>query len=207
MTASGASAGPSTWMRSSIGAMAASLRAKPSAVGRSPAEMIRLASLQIPDAAALLSPGTADHLVEQLERPLGGARIAIAEAQIRIDHADQIEPRKIMPLRHQLRADDDIDAAFRDFVQLAAHGLDRGDEVTRQHHGPRIRKQRGRLFLQALDAGADGDQGFLGLAMRADVRARHREAAMVTDQTLTKPVIHQPGVADGAGKAVTAGAA
>ena len=112
-----------------------------------------------------------------------------------------------MSLRHQLRADDDVDAAFGDFVQLAAHGLDRGDEIARQHHGARIRKQRGRLFLQALDAGADRDQRFLGLAMRADVRPRHREAAMVTDQALAKSMIHQPGVADGAGKAMAAGAA
>ena len=76
--------------------------------------------LQIADAAALLAAGAADHLVEQLERAFGGARIAIAQAQIGIDHADQIEPRKIMPLRHQLRADDDVDAAFRDLVQFAS---------------------------------------------------------------------------------------
>ena len=163
--------------------------------------------LQVADAAALIAPRTPDHLVEQLERPLGGARIAIAEAQIRIDHANQIEPRKIMAFGHQLRADDDVDAAFRDFVELAAHGLDRGDEIARQHHGARIRKQRSRLFLQALDAGADRDQRFLGLAMRADVRPRHREAAMVTDQTLAKTMIHQPCVADGALKAMAAGAA
>src|SRR2546426_3840049 len=53
---------------------------------------------QVADTAALIAPRTPDHLVEQLERPLGGARIAIAEAQIRIDHADQIEPRKVMAL-------------------------------------------------------------------------------------------------------------
>ena len=51
--------------------------------------------LQIADAAALIAPGTPDHLVEQLEGPLGGARIAIAEAEIGIDDADQIEPREI----------------------------------------------------------------------------------------------------------------
>ena len=112
-----------------------------------------------------------------------------------------------MSLRHQLRADDDVDAAFRDLVQLAAHGLDRGDQVARQHHGARLRKQRSGLFLQALDARADRDQRFLGRAMRADVRARHREAAMVTDQALAKAVIDQPGVADGAGEAMPAGPA
>src|SRR6202020_1145086 len=47
----------------------------------------------------------------------------------------------------------------------------------------------------------------LGLAMRADLRARHREAAMGADQPLAKAVVDQPGVADGAGKAVPAGPA
>ena len=245
MTASGASAGPSTWMRSSIGAIGGELarkafRGRAVAGGNDqagePAErriagafaridlagierlavagdqrlhhgMFGLMGLQIADAAALIAAGAADHLVEQLKRPLGGARIAIAEAEIRIDDADQIEPREIMPLRHQLGADDDVDAAFGDFVELAAHGLDRGDQVARQHHGARLRKQRGRFFLQTLDAGADRDQRFFGRAMRADVRARHREAAMVTDQPLAKAVIDQPGVADRAGKAMPAGAA
>ena len=163
--------------------------------------------LQIADAAALVAAGAADHLVEQLKGPLGGARIAVAEAEIGIDHADQIEPRKIMALGHQLRADDDVDAAFGDLVQLAAHGLDRGDEIARQHHGARVGEQRRRLFLQALDAGADRDQRFLRRAVRADMRARHREAAMMADQALAKTVIDQPGIADGAGEAMAAGAA
>src|ERR1043166_5309044 len=119
MTASGASAGPSTWIRSSSGATAASLRAKLSA-GRDgeaaePAKrpiagafalldfagvkrlaivrgqrlhhgMLGLVRLQIADAAALLAAGAADHLIEQLERPLGGARIAIVQAEIGVDH-------------------------------------------------------------------------------------------------------------------------
>ena len=112
-----------------------------------------------------------------------------------------------MPLRHQLGADDDIDAAFRDFIEFAAHGFDRGDQVARQHHGARVRKQLRRFLLQAFDAGTDGRQRFLGRAMRADVRARHREAAMVTDQPLAKTMVHQPGVADRAGEAMSAGAA
>src|ERR1700723_454006 len=43
--------------------------------------------------------------------------------------------------------------------------------------------------------------------MRTDLRPRHREAAMVTDQALAKAVIDQPGVADSAGKAMPAGPA
>ena len=65
----------------------------------------------------------------------------------------------------------------------------------------------GGFLLQALDAGADRDQRLLGLAMRTDMRARHREAAMMADQPLAKAMIDQPGIADGAGKAMPAGAA
>src|SRR5262249_29901408 len=39
------------------------------------------------------------------------------------------------------------------------------------------------------------------------MRARHREAAVMADETLAKPVIDQPGIADRAGKTVAAGAA
>ena len=86
-------------------------------------------TVRLADATALVTPGAADHLVEQLKRPLGGARIAIAQAEIGIDDADQIEPREMMPLRHQLGADDDIDAALGYFVEFTTHGLDRGDQV------------------------------------------------------------------------------
>jgi len=40
--------------------------------------MFGLVRLQIAYAAALIAAGAADHLIKQLERPLGGARIAIA---------------------------------------------------------------------------------------------------------------------------------
>ena len=70
--------------------------------------------LQVADAVAFVAAGAADHLMQQLERALGGARIAGAETEIGIDHADEIEPRKMVPLGDKLRADDDVDAAFRD---------------------------------------------------------------------------------------------
>src|SRR5207248_2997613 len=54
--------------------------------------MIGLVRLEIADAAALLATGTADHLVEQLPGAFRRARIAVPEAQIRIDHADQTAP-------------------------------------------------------------------------------------------------------------------
>ena len=45
--------------------------------------------LQKTDAASFLASRAADHLVQQLERALGRARIGIAEAEVRIDDADK----------------------------------------------------------------------------------------------------------------------
>src|SRR6202008_2741530 len=53
----------------------------------------------------------------------------------------------------------------------------------------------------------DCDKRFLRRAVRADMRTRHREAAVMADQALAKTVIDQPGIADGAGEAMAAGAA
>ena len=112
-----------------------------------------------------------------------------------------------MALRHQLGADDDVDPPLRDLVQFGAHGLDRGDQIARQHHGARIRKQLGGLLLQALDPGADRDQRLFRSTVRTDMRTRHREAAVMADQALAKAVIDQPGVADRAGETMPAGPA
>src|SRR6185312_10317620 len=51
------------------------------------------------------------------------------------------------------------------------------------------------------------NQGFLCRAIRTGRRARHREAAVMADQALAEAVIDQPGVADRAGEAVSAGPA
>ena len=79
--------------------------------------MLRLVSLQVADTSALIAPGAPDHLIEQLERSLGRARIAIAEPEIGVDDADQIEPRKVVALRDELGSDDDVDPAFGDYVR------------------------------------------------------------------------------------------
>ena len=146
-------------------------------------------------AAALLAPGAADHLMQQLERALGRARIAVAQAEVGIDDADQIELREMMALGDELRADDDVEAALRDVVELRAQPLDRLDQIARQHQDARLRKQLGRLLLQPLDAGADGGEAFGGVAIRTFRRRRHGEAAMMADQPPLEAVIDQPGVA------------
>jgi hypothetical protein len=52
--------------------------------------MFGLMGLQIADTTALIAPGAADHLVQELPGAFRGTRIAIAEAEIGINHTDQI---------------------------------------------------------------------------------------------------------------------
>ena len=112
--------------------------------------------LQVAAADAGVAPGAADHLMQELERALGGARIAVGEAEVGIDDADEVELGEVMALGDELRADDDVEAALRDVVQLLAQPVDRGDEVAREHQHPRLREQLAHLLLQPLDARADG---------------------------------------------------
>ena len=99
--------------------------------------------------------------MQQLERALGGARIAVGEAEIGIDNADQIELGEMVALGDELRADDDVEAALRHVVELLAQPLDGFDQIARQHQDARAGKQLGRLLLQPLDAGTDRDEAVL----------------------------------------------
>ena len=111
--------------------------------------------LQEADALAFLAAGATDDLMQKLERALGGARIAVGEAKIGVDDADQIELREMVPLGDELRADDDVEAALRDVVELLAQPLHRLHEIAGEHQDARFREQLRRLLLQPLDAGTD----------------------------------------------------
>src|ERR1700733_3522647 len=52
--------------------------------------MVGLSGLQEAAADAGIAAGAADDLMQQLEGALGGARVAVAQAQIAIDHADEV---------------------------------------------------------------------------------------------------------------------
>ena len=169
--------------------------------------MLGLVRLQIAVAAPLLAAGAADHLMQQLERALGRARIAVGKTQIGVDDADEIELGKMMTLGDELRADDDVEAALRHVVQFLPQPLHGVDQIARQHQDAGAGKQLGRLLLQPLDAGTDRDEAALRLALRALLGRRHRVAAVVADQPPLEAVIDQPGVAVRTGHAVTAGVA
>ncbi len=169
--------------------------------------MLGLVRLQEAYTAALLAPGAADHLMQQLEGALGRARVAVAEAEIGIDDADQIELGKVMALGHQLRADHQIETPLRHVVELGAQPLDRFDQIARQYENARAGKQLGRLVLEPLHARPDGREAFGRVAVRAFGRRRHGEAAVMADEAAAEAVIDQPGVAIRALQAEAAGAA
>ena len=145
--------------------------------------------------------------MQKLEGALGGAWVAVAETEIGIDDADQIELGKMMTFGDQLGADHDIEFALRDVVELAAQTLDRFDQIAGENERARAGKKLGRLLLQPLDAGADRDEAFGRLTFRALRRQRRREAAQVTDQPPLEAVIDQPAIAIRAMHAMAAGAA
>ena len=138
--------------------------------------------------------------MQQLERALGRARIAIAETEIGIDDADQVELGEMVTLGDQLGADDDVEAALGDVVEFLAQALHRFHQIAGQHQDARVGKQLGRLLLQPLDAGADRRERVGRLAFRALLRRRHREAAMMADEPAPEAMIDQPGVAVRAGE-------
>ncbi len=113
----------------------------------------------------------------------------------------------MMALGDELRADDNVEAARGDVVELGAQPIHGGDEIRGEHQHARLRKQFAHLFFEPLDSGPAGDEGIECGAFRALVRMRHAEAAMVADQLFLETMIDQPGVAIRTGEAEAAGAA
>ena len=153
------------------------------------------------------APGAARRLLQQLERALGGARIAIGEADIGVDDADQSQKREIMALGDELRADDDVVGAARRLLQLMAQMLQPAGKIGGENQQPRLRKQRLRFLGEPLDAGSASGQAVGFLACRADVGALFDMAAMMADERAAKAMLDQPGRAIGALEAMAAGAA
>jgi hypothetical protein len=122
--------------------------------------------------------------MQKLEGALGRARIAIAETEIGIDNADQIELGKMMALGHQLRADDNVKAARRHVVEFLAQALHGLHQIAREHQNALVGKQLGRLLFQPLDARPYRREAFGGVAVRAFVRRCGRRTAMVAHEPL-----------------------
>ena len=120
-------------------------------------------------AAALAASGTARHLREELECPLGRAEIWQIEADIGVHHPHERHLRKVQPLRHHLRAEQDMrfsvaEVAERLFVATAAaHRI-----AVHPRHARRSEPFHHHL-LHSLGAGApvlDARQGAPGTCFR-----------------------------------------
>ena len=169
--------------------------------------MIRCVGLQQCAAGAAGASGAAGHLAEELEGAFSGAEIAVGEAEVGIDHADQLEQREIVALGDELRADDDVDLAFCDRRQFEPQPVDAAGKVARHDDGACIRKAGSDFLGQALDAWADGDEALGIAAIRAGLRPLLRVAAVVAEQHAAETVLDQPGGAVRALKAMATGAA
>ncbi len=152
-------------------------------------------------------PARPGHLVEQLERALGGAQVAAAEAEIGVDHAHQREVGEVVALGDDLGAEQDVDGVGLHRPDDRGRGLGVARGVAGHHREPRLRQQVVQLLGQALDARARGGEQADGTAARAVLGRRHGVAAMVALQAPAQPVRDQPGRAVRAGEPVAAGAA
>ena len=150
------------------------------------------------------APGASRHLIEELEGALGGAGVAAAQSQIRVDHADKREIRKIVALGDELRADDDVEGALRNLLEFAPQPVGAAWKIRREHEYAGVWKERRRFFGESLDAGSAGGERILAAAFGADVRTTLDMAAMMAHQRAAKTMFDEPGVAVRAAEAMAA---
>ena len=142
------------------------------------------------DRFAARAPG---YLVQELEGPLSRAGVGLCQAKVCVDHADQREPREVMALGDELRADDHVHLALLDLAQGLAQVGDAGCQVAGQQHAARIGEALGDLLGDAFDAGTAGHERMLGAAMRALLRDGDELTAMMAFEPAPEPVLNEPG--------------
>ena len=169
--------------------------------------MVGLEGLDKPTPRPVAATGATGHLLEELERAFGRARIAGGETDVGVDDADQRQMRKIMSFRHELRTDDDVEGAGRNLLDLAPQTIGPAGKVGGERERARLGEQRRDFFREPLDARPAGHERIGGLAFRAYVRPPLDMAAMVADQRATETVLDQPGRAVRALEAMAAGPA
>ena len=153
------------------------------------------------------APGPPRDLGDLLKTALRRAKVSALQAKVSINHAHQRQIGEVIALRHQLRADDDINIA-RLHPPDEFGGLRRRPErVRRDDRAPRFGKQQRNLIGDALNTGAAGDQRILLMTFGASARRRHRVAAVMALQPLDQAVFNHPRGAIGALKTVAAVAA
>ena len=114
------------------------------------------------------------------------------EAEVGIDDAHQGQLLEVVAFGDELRADDQIEVAARDFDETIAQLLVAAHVGTEDHRA-RIGEARRGFFGDALDAGADSDQRVDFAALAAGFRLADFVAAMVAHEHAAETMLHQPG--------------
>src|SRR6185503_550862 len=154
-----------------------------------------LMRLQISEATSLGASRPPNHLMQQLESTLRGTGIAVTQAEIGVDDADQVELGKMVPFGDKLRADDEIEAPFGNVVELLPQAFDGFHESARQHKNAGLREQLSRFLFQPLHSGADSRKTFGSMAIWTLRRRRDRISAVVAHEPALEAMIDQPSIA------------
>ena len=157
--------------------------------------MVGLIGLQERRAALFGAPGAARHLPDQLERPLRRPQVRALQPKVGVNHPNQRQQGKVVPLGHDLGADDDVGGALGDLGDLFLQGPRRGEEVRRQHRQPRLGKPRRHLFGQPLHPRPDRSHPPCHAATGTNYRDRLGRPALMADEALQKPMLHHPRIA------------
>ncbi len=79
--------------------------------------VLRLEGLDHHAPGPLAAPGATRDLRQQLERPLGRAEVGQPQRLVRRQHADERDPREVVPLGDHLRADEHVDLSTIELAQ------------------------------------------------------------------------------------------
>ncbi len=169
--------------------------------------MFGLEGLQQRHARPLGPPGPARHLAHQLERTFRRAQVRPLQAQIRINHPHQRQQRKIVPLGHQLRADDDVGPALGNLLDPRLQRPRTAKQIRAERGNAGLGKQRAGLLGQPLNPRPDRSQPPLGRARGAGIGERPCRAALMAHQAVLKPVLDHARVAMVTADLLTAGPA
>src|SRR6185503_20036519 len=143
------------------------------------AVMLRIQRLNDRLARTLAASGSPRDLGQQLEGPLGGAEIGHPEADVGRHDAYEGDPRKVVPLRDHLRADEDVDVALAELGPQCRERAFAADRIAVQPREAGGRPQPGDLGFDAFRAEA----GLLEIragAQRTRRRHAHRVVAVMT---------------------------
>jgi hypothetical protein len=156
--------------------------------------VVGLVGLQQASPGVPARPARPGHLPHQLERAFRRAQVGPLQAQVGVDHADQRQQRKVVPLGHDLRADDDVGPARGDLgdglLQRAAV-----EEVRRQDRHRACGKAPGDSSASRSTPGPTAASRPFDPAGGAGHGHGFGGAALVADKALEEPVFHHPRVA------------